>query len=83
MTRQVIMKTNATDVAKCRGDDPRFPQPCQFYTNSGLFELCIAGDSQYVADGRQDYHTVHHMRGCGTCGEAARLYIRSKETAAA
>jgi len=80
VTQQLLRMHVYINVAKCRGDDPRSPEPCQFYADSGLFELCLAGDSQYVADGKQDWHTIQHMRSDGTCGEAWRFYMRIKKT---
>ncbi len=58
-------------MAKCRVD-------CKFYRPTALFELCVAEESQYTADGKSDFHTVGHMRDPrGDCGPDAKLYRRA------
>lgn len=63
-TKQTI-KTRITDTASCVG--------CEHYQPPGIFELCKHERSAYTYDGREDFHTVQHMREehapCGLTGK--------------
>lgn len=65
MTKQLLRPT-LVDVTGCH--------KCGHYWDSGLFELCMHAQSQYGVDGKQDHHTIQHMRGeLGKCGPDKRL----------
>ena len=53
MTKQSV-RSYVTDTAGCA--------QCEHYDDSGVFELCQHPLSTYRLDGREDVHTVQHMR---------------------
>jgi hypothetical protein len=46
-----------------------------------LFTLCTRPESKYTYDGRDDFHTIQHMRDTyvGLCGEDRKLFV-ARET---
>lgn len=46
---------------------------CKAYRNVVVFDLCTRDESRYTVAGKDDFHTVGHMR-LYQCGKDARLW---------
>lgn len=49
---------------------------CKHCRETALFKLCTAPMSRYTYDGKDDFHTIQHMRDIfvGPCGEDKKLF---------
>ena len=52
-------------------------EACKHCRPSMLFTLCTRPESKYTYDGRDDFHTIQHMRDAlvGLCGEDRKLFV--------
>lgn len=50
---------------------------CKHCESGLVFELCLRDESKYSIAGKDDFHTIGHMRGPrGACGPDGNLYSK-------